>query len=270
LISIIPSGRLGNHLFQFSFGIVVSKRLKTDFVFNTSEIEKYFELKSYNNPISKTVRLIHYMLSLKFNNYTSLDLSNDEKPEVILNAVKNNKVLYGYFQSYLYFVGYEHLIKRSLKIKEVLLQKYMLNFQPLFSKKIVCVGVRLSEYNDWHIKEIDNATPIIDVSFYKKTLDLIPELESKTLIFVSEDIETVKNILKFDNAVYMENVADCLISLLVADFLIISNSTFLWWGAWLNDKPNKVVYAPKYWLGHKVKREYPRDILPPDWIQVDV
>jgi len=264
------SGRLGNHLFQFAFGLAISKRLTTDFVFNTSEIEEYFELKSYNNPVTKKIRLMRYMLSLKFNNYTSLDLSQDQKPETILSDVENNKVLYGYFQSNLYFKGYEHLVKKSLKIKDELLKKYLSKFSHLFNKEVICVGIRLSEYKEWHIKEIDNNTPIIDVSFYRKTLDLIPDIASKTLIFVSEDIETVKKVLKFDNAVYMDTVTDCLISLILADYLIISNSSFLWWGAWLNAKPNKVIYAPKYWLGHKVKREYPQNIIPPDWIQIEV
>jgi len=266
----MSSGRLGNHLFQFSFGLVVAEKMKTDFIFNTSEIEKYFEIKSYNNPILKKIRTIRYMFSLKFNKYVLLDLSNDERPETILKAVTNNHVLYGYFQSYIYLKGYEQQIKRSLKVKDVLVKKHLSKFSHLYNKQVVCVGVRLSEYKDWKIKEIDNNTPLIGIDFYKKALEKIPDLASKTLIFVSEDIATVKDALKYDNAVYMDNITDCLISLVLADHLIISNSSFLWWGAWLNDKPGKVVYAPQYWLGHKIKREYPQDVLPPDWIQIEV
>jgi hypothetical protein len=266
----MPAGRLGNHLFQFSFGFIASKKIKTDFIFNTSEIDQYFEIRPYNNPILKKWRMLRYMVSLKFNHYNFLDLSQDEKPKKLLNAVKNNTIIFGYFQSYLFYKTNERLIKQSLKLKDDLLKKHISKFAHLYNKQVVCVGVRLSEYNNWHITELNNTTPIIDIDFYKKTINLIPDLASKTLIFVSEDIETVKVVLKYDNAVYMTNVTDCLISLTLADYLVISNSSFLWWGAWLNSNPNKVVYAPKYWLGHKVKREYPQDILPPDWIQVEV
>ena len=66
MITIMPAGRLGNHLFQFAFGLAMSARLKTDFIFNTSEIEELFELKRYNAPAddkpSKTVYAPQYWL----------------------------------------------------------------------------------------------------------------------------------------------------------------------------------------------------------------
>ncbi len=266
----MQSGKLGNHLFQFAFGLATSKKLKTDFIFNTDELEKYFELRQYNNPILKKIRMVRYMFSLKFDKYTLVDLNKDVLPATILNMVKNNTIIYGYFQSAQFFGGYENLVRQAFKLKHVHLNQYMAKFKHLFTKEVICIGVRLSEYKDWHIHEIDNNTPEIGIDFYKNALSLIDDIESKTLIFVSEDITTVKQLLPYPNAVYMDTVMDCFISLLLADKLIISNSSFLWWGAWLNNKPNKVVYAPKYWLGHKVNRAYPQNIIPPDWIELEV
>ncbi|MCC8425721.1 alpha-1,2-fucosyltransferase [Mucilaginibacter sp. UR6-11] len=270
MITIMPSGKLGNHLFQFAFGLAVSKKMKTDFVFNTEELEKYFELKPYNSPILKKIRLLRYMFSLKFHKYSAANLSLDEPPFAILNAVKDHTVIYGYFQSEAYFKKYEQQVKKAFKIKSGLMDSYQSKFSELFKKEVVCIGIRLSEYREWHIKEIDNNTPFIEIDYYKRALKSIADLESKTLIFVSEDIKTVKQLFRYDNAVYMDNVTDCLISLILADKLIISNSSFLWWGAWLNNKPDKVVYAPRYWLGHKVNREFPQNIIPSDWLQLDV
>ena len=57
--------------------------------------------------------------------------------------------------------------------------------------------------------------------------------------------------------------------LLHADKLIISNSSFAWWGAYLN-KNKTEVFVPQYWLGFKVDKEIPADIIPARFISVPV
>ena len=45
---------------------------------------------------------------------------------------------------------------------------------------------------------------------------------------------------------------------------IIANSTFSWWGAWLNDNPQKIVVAPSRWFANMDNDE----IVPPEWIRL--
>ena len=48
---------------------------------------------------------------------------------------------------------------------------------------------------------------------------------------------------------------------------VIANSSFSWWGAWFNTRPDKLVIAPRTWLGHATTET---DIAGPDWILVDI
>ena len=48
---------------------------------------------------------------------------------------------------------------------------------------------------------------------------------------------------------------------------IINNSTFSWWGAWLNRNVNKIVIAPKRWFNDPEK-DKDKNIVPENWIKI--
>jgi hypothetical protein len=49
---------------------------------------------------------------------------------------------------------------------------------------------------------------------------------------------------------------------------IIANSTFSWWGAWLNENPEKIIIAPKRWFANEEMQAQTQDLIPESWIRL--
>ena len=86
---------------------------------------------------------------------------------------------------------------------------------------------------------------------------------------LSNDIPWCREHLKLKNAVYVDHNSGLssyrdmhLMSLCKHN--IIANSTFSWWGAWLNDNPHKIVLTPPRFLNTGAEE----DIIPEGWIRI--
>lgn len=279
MIVIQPVGRLGNHMFQFAFGFAMSKKLKTNFIFNTSLLEEYFELSTYNNPIRKRVRKLVYKFSLKFNNYSHIDLNKFIHPTEIIDLVRDKQIIYGYFQSEFFWKEYRKQIRNNLTFQSKFTNYFKEKYQSVLSRPYICLNMRLAEdYKNWIVEELgDNGEKVmLPLSYYKKILNkCVEEYADYKIVITADNIEMSKSIFRDNENIIYSNDSKYKIAI---DFLLISNasvviasnSSFCWWACYLSNIEDNVIFAPKYWLGHKVKQEYPYNIIPENWVQIEV
>jgi hypothetical protein len=127
----------------------------------------------------------------------------------------------------------------------------------------------------------------LPAAYYRRSLDLLDVAPQTPVLFIGDDLSEVRAVFGGGPQVrFEENSAPLDFQLLLnAQALVLSNSTFAWWGAWLNTLPSRQVLAPRDWLGWtrrtgwrvrpggrwgSVSWEYPPAIVPDGWIQVPV
>ena len=112
------------------------------------------------------------------------------------------------------------------------------------------------------------------MGYYERARELISSFSENTEYFVfSDDIEWCRANLKIAGAVFVGGRAgrlaheDILLASL-CDHNIIANSTFGWWGAWLNTNLEKVVVAPDQWFANPEAQKQSLDIVCEGWFRL--
>jgi hypothetical protein len=163
-------------------------------------------------------------------------------------------VLNGYFQNEKYFIDYKNIIVEHFKNNN--LYKKLLNHiknnkeQELLLKNSYFLHIRRGDY-------VNNPTHQIDYdTYYTKAISYILERDNNALFtIISDDIEFCKtySILNNINKVFYEN-SDPLVTIYYISFFykggICCNSTFSWWGSYLNNNKNKLVLFPNKWVNN--------------------
>jgi Glycosyl transferase family 11 len=103
--------------------------------------------------------------------------------------------------------------------------------------------------------------------YYAAMKDIEAKIGDPVYFIFTDDPEWVKNNFKTDRPVryveHADNPAQGLVLMSKCAHNIIANSTFSWWGAWLNQNKSKIVYSPKRWFN--VERDI-KDLIPESWI----
>jgi hypothetical protein len=286
-------GGHSNQLFQYAVGRNLAEKHKTELLLDISWFNdtkdvaapRDYELACYSLKASTTDmnnikivdgagRLNHLLHKSGFGRsvktYNENGLGYD--PQVM--RLPNNSMLVGYWQNERYF---KHLRLDILKEIEPVTPLSKSN-QKLITKIQSCESVWMHVRRGDYVEDKNTNAfhGLKGADYYKKALKTLisklPEQKAKNIeIFVcSNDIAWCKQNLKFKYPVhFVENKlgSDDMRVVKHCKHDIIANSSFSWWGAWLNQNPDKIVIAPKVWFEDK-KANSDIEIVPKEWIQL--
>jgi hypothetical protein len=258
-------GMLGNHMFQFAFIYSVSEKLETPFFIeygsakmNRPRLYTYFKLRNHNYFQNQLLKTWFLLVNRKPRVIT---LDSEAEPEIELEKLADNCIYTGFAQSEKYF---QRIPANDIfKIKKKYVQRFNQKYGELFGKnKIIAIHVRRGDYAEQDNELLGGKDLSLPISYYQNALSDISNIETYQVVIISDDIEYCK--INFKSLANCHFVSDTeIIDFQImknADVCIIANSSFSWWGAYLNEKVNKMIFAPQYWLGFKVRREFPKGI----------
>lgn len=180
-----------------------------------------------------------------------------------------NCTFVGYWQSEKYFDSIRSFLLNSFEFAYGEDKLNILKRRFFSGKNYVAVHIRRGDY----LQDPDVWGKLSESNFYYEAINIIKKkVFDPQLVFFSDDIQWVKRRYKYNNAIYIEEnmftnyrswYDMCLMSNCTHN--IIANSSFSWWGAWLNIHEDKIVIAPKKWFFDGRGGE---DICPDNWIRI--
>ena len=170
----------------------------------------------------------------------------------------------GFFQSEKYFKHNREKLLEWFKIPDMISEKIEKNYSHLLKQRTTSIHVRRGDY-----VRHPNHHPTLSVEYYRNTINFLKDKTDLFIVF-SDDIAWCKENINGGNIIYIENERDYieiyLMSLCTNN--IISNSSFSWWGAWLNTNKDKIVVAPNTWFGSALITTYnTNDLIPETWVK---
>lgn len=268
-------GGLGNQMFQYAIARALSEHYQSTFLLDRS----WFDV-----PQSETTPRPYQLDLLQIQNVANSDLIFPKKPNKLIKALQGfipaNPIVYyqqnafefdpslfrlkrmaerdlflfGYWQAYPYLEVIRPILQTEFKTKAPTPNHYQAYLQQIRSSESVMLHIRRGDYvNSPSAAKFHGVLPL---SYYQQAIEvlLLQKPDSHFFIF-SDDLPWAKEALPknlkitfVENALQADAAAQELQLMTECKHQIIANSSLSWWGAWLKQDCNGLVFTPNRWI----------------------
>ncbi len=256
-------GGLGNYMFQISAAFSMALDNDDNCAFDPNDVfSPHGAISSYKENILRNV--------VFSDDFTTATIYQEPAFEYAKIPYKPNLKLSGYFQSERYFAHNRDDIISLFSIDESSMDIITSKYGRFLNDFTCSIHVRRGDY-----LTLSDQHPVCGLEYYLESISLIGD-GVKFFIF-SDDIPWCKENFKGDRFIFVEGNKDYIDMWLMSlcNYNIIANSSFSWWGAWLNTHPDQIVICPHRWFGPNLKLENyklgldnAKDLRPEKWIKV--
>lgn len=248
-------GRLGNQLFQYALGRCLAHRHGVPLYLDS-------HLTSYAlSPFQVTARLLKRRPKLKEVKEKGrfFDSSILEMPK--------NIYLSGYWQTEKYFKPIESIMRKEFQLKLPQKGKNLALAQEISECAAISIHIRRGDYVSDPVTNAHHG--ILTMDYYQRCIEETLKVEDAPHFYLfTDDPEWTKASFQLPHPMtVIDHNGDCayedLRLMSQCKHHIIANSSFSWWGAYLNPNPEKRVFAPKNWY----RTVQAKDRVPASWTQ---
>jgi len=281
------SGGLGNQMFQYAAGRrlahVLAVELKLDVTWLGKPGNRAYSLENFNVrenfasaseiaavvPKGRLEQALAKKWPKKWPKYIQEKHFHFD-PEIL--NLHDDVYLKGYWQSEKYFSDIAAILRGEFTVKTPLSGKNKELSETIASNQSVSIHIRRGDYVTAHkTKQVHGACGL---DYYFRCVDYLKQLVKNAHFFIfSDDPQWAGDNLK---QLCPATFVDCnragkdyedLRLMSRCNHHIIANSTFSWWGAWLNPREDKIVLAPRQWFDKNTQDSMKMDdLFPSGWI----
>jgi len=187
-----------------------------------------------------------------------------------IDSVSDNSYIYGYFQTERYFEDIRIELLERFSLRNQLDEVNALIVKQMQLENSVSIHVRRGDYTN-------SAFTLLGVEdYYRKAIDFIIEnVENPVFYVFTNDQEWVEDnfkALEINKSIVTVNSGSQsykdMILMSNCKHNICANSSFSWWGAWLNTNSDNIVITPQNWFKSTEYVESTYDLIPTRWMSL--
>ncbi len=283
IISILKGGH-GNQMFQYAFGIYLSKLFKTTLfleigTYLNGNSNRLYELDIFTLEPDVCVGTVDDMPGIDYSFYEIIrekEFSYDSKLVSRLQKLQkdfcNKDILIiaeGYWQAHKYFESFRETLKRNFSLHILFSGKFLELAALIEATNSVMINVRRGDY----LEKLDFHGVISEQYIFEAIAIMNTRISEPRYFVFSDDIPWCRDHLVsnsdlffVDESYYDHKFRSYFKLMTLCKHFIMSNSTFCWWPAWLSDSSGKTVIAPVKWFATKSLST--KDLIPENWIRI--